>query len=379
MFGSWQVLLADLVLATDLTPGVLGATLAAGTAVSLPLMPLAGRLTDRRGATAAGALTAAVLVVGLLATAQARGVPAVVAATVVLLTGSGCYDVVINARAVALERTEGGRVLAVVHTGYSAAAAVAAVTTGLLLAAGTPFRVLYLAAAGVLAGCLLLSGRALPPAAPSARPTTGRPDPPRSWRRRGPLLLLGALTALAFLSEGAMENWSAVYLRAVLDLPVLVGAGGVAIFHAAMATGRLGVVGLVRRVPRPTLLRAAGIGIAGGMTLALATELPALVLTGFLVVGLSAAAVAPVAFSLVASGGEGLGGSATSVLTTLGYAGFLIGPALVGGLAELAGLRLALTAVIAAGLLLATLASVLAGDPPATVASQSRAADLPMR
>ena len=100
---------------------------------------------------------------------------------------------------------------------------------------------------------------------------------------------------------------------------------------------------------RRTLL-GSGLLAAVGMLLALATTSPALVVGGFLLVGLALAAVAPLAFSVAGDLVPDRAGSAVSVVTTVGYGGFLLGPPLVGGLAEVVGLRAALGVVAAAGL-----------------------------
>ncbi len=94
-----------------------------------------------------------------------------------------------------------------------------------------------------------------------------------------------------------------------------------------------------------------------GMIVALATEHPPLILAGFLTVGLALAAVAPVAFSLAGDLAPDRAGQASSVLTTLGYGGFLLGPSLIGGLAELTSLRAALMSGIVTGLLIALLSA----------------------
>jgi MFS family permease len=89
--------------------------------------------------------------------------------------------------------------------------------------------------------------------------------------------------------------------------------------------------------------------------LALATDLPVLVLAGFLVVGLALAGVAPIAFSLAGDAAPRRAGAASAVITTIGYGGFLLGPGLVGGLAEVSSLRLALLVVAAAGIAISAL------------------------
>jgi MFS family permease len=160
---------------------------------------------------------------------------------------------------------------------------------------------------------------------------------------------VAAIVCLGFLAEGEMEHWSGIYLRDTLGLAAIVGGSGVAIFYGAMASGRLATGWIVGRVGNRRTLLGSGLLAAGGMLLALATTSPALVVGGFLFVGLALAAIAPVAFSVAGDLAPDRAGSAVSVVTTFGYGGFLLGPPLVGGLAEV-GLRGALGLIALAGL-----------------------------
>jgi MFS family permease len=164
------------------------------------------------------------------------------------------------------------------------------------------------------------------------------------------------MTALAFFAEGAMETWTGIYLRGSLDLPPLTGAVGVAVFHAAMLTGRTVTALLGGRIGSIAALRGAGLLAAFAMAIALATQVPVLVIGGFLLVGLGLSAIAPLAFSLAGRARPEDAGRASSVITTLGYAGFLFGPGIIGSVAETATLRIGLLAVVVAGLLVALLA-----------------------
>ena len=105
------------------------------------------------------------------------------------------------------------------------------------------------------------------------------------------------------------------------------------------------------------------------MLLALATTSPALVVGGFLLVGLALAAVAPLAFSVAGELVPERAGSAISVVTTFGYGGFLLGPPLVGGLAEVVGLRVALGVIVVAGLAVFILSLRLREDQQKSVTS----------
>jgi MFS family permease len=168
--------------------------------------------------------------------------------------------------------------------------------------------------------------------------------------------LVGVIATLGLLSEGEMEHWSGIYLRHTLGLPAVFGGSGVAVFYAAMAAGRLGTAWAVRSFGNRRTLLVAGLFTAGGMGLALATREPLLVVCGFLVVGLALSGVAPIAFSAAGDLAPERAGWAISVVTTLGYGGFLLGPVVVGALAELLGLRIALSTIAAAGVLISALA-----------------------
>lgn len=146
-----------------------------------------------------------------------------------------------------------------------------------------------------------------------------------------------------------MEHWSGVYLRQTLGLPALLGGSGVAVFFGSMAIGRLGAATFIARFGNRRTLLGAGLLTAAGMGLALATQHPLLVVAGFLVVGLALSAVVPIAFSVAGDLAPDRAGAAISVVTTLGYGGFLLGPVIVGGLAELLGLRVALGTIVIAG------------------------------
>ncbi len=122
-----------------------------------------------------------------------------------------------------------------------------------------------------------------------------------------------------------------------------------------MAVGRLGAAWVVNRFGERTTLLGAGLLAAGGMALSLATLDPRLVVAGFLVVGLALSAVVPIAFSVAGDLAPGRAGGAISVVTTLGYGGFLVGPVLVGGLAEVLGLRAALGTIAVAGMAISIL------------------------
>jgi MFS family permease len=351
----FAVLLTDLSRALELSPGPLGAALFAGAAASILAMATLGWAADRLGRKSFLILTGGVLGVGISGLALSGGYAALLVALVVLYSASGLYDVGINSAAVDLEQATGRRFMSLVHAAFSAGATVGAVGAGVLVQAGTDYRAVYLVLLVPL-GLLLLAF------ANTRFPTGegGDPGGDNRWARYAlyrhlPLLLVGGIATLGLGSEGEMEHWSGIYLRDTLGLPALLGGSGVAVFYAAMAAGRLGTAGAVRLFGNRTTLVCAGLLTAAGMALALVTREPALVVGGFLVVGLALSSVAPIAFSVAGDVAPGGTGAAVSVVTTLGYGGFLLGPVLVGGLAEVLGLRAALWTIALAGIAIALL------------------------
>ena len=351
-WGSFAVLLADLSRSLGLSPGPLGLALSGGMVASFPVMALAGWAADRAGRRPLLLVSAALMGLGFAWLAFVGGYASLFAALLVLSAASGAYDVGVNAAAMDYERATGRKRMAPIHAAFSAGGAAGALVAGALVSADADFRLVYFAPLLPLAAVILAAAKT------SFPPVEGS----REGKEAGlygnvPLLLVALVAALAFLSEAAMEHWSGLYLRDALALPALVGASGVAGYHASMAAGRLLCAGAVSRLGNRPTLRAAGLLAAGGMVLALATTEPVLAVSGFLVVGLALSAVVPVALSVAGGMFPGRAGGASSVVTTIGYGGFLLGPVLVGTAAELLGLRAALGVVALAGVWICALAN----------------------
>ncbi len=352
-WGVFAVLLADLTRALDLSPGPLGIALFVGASASILAMATLGWTADRLGRRAFLTLAGGAIGLGIAGLSLAGGYAALLLTLVVLYSASGLYDVGINASAVDLEQATDRRFMSLLHAAFSGGAMVGAVGAGVLIQAGTDYRLVYLALLLPLAGVSLAVATTRFPVT-TGESSTGERN--RGLMRHLPLLLVGAIATLGLLSEGEMEHWSGIYLRQTLGLPALVGGSGVAVFYGAMAVGRLGTAWAVRSFGNRQTLLASGLLTAAGMGLALATREPLLVVCGLLVVGLALSGVAPIAFSAAGDLAPERAGGAISVVTTLGYGGFLLGPVVVGGLAELFGLRAALGTIAVAGALIFVLA-----------------------
>jgi MFS family permease len=363
--GCYAVLLADLSGALGLSPGPLGIALFVGAGAAIASTGALGWASDRLGRKAYLILVSSAFGVGIAGLALAGSYPALLATLVVLYSASGLYDVGMNAVAVDLERLSGRRLMSYLHAAFSGGAMAGSLGAGALRQAGVDYRLVYLALLVPLAFLVAAFAAARFPRPEAAgtegeRPLGGEASVASTeaeggaggrWAlyRNGPLLLVAAIACLGLLAEGEMYHWSGIYLRDTLGLAAVVGGSGVAVFYGAHALGRLAIGWLVGRAGNRRTLVGSGALAAVGMALSLATTVPALVVGGFLLVGVGLAAVAPVAFSVAGNMVPERAGSAVSVVTTIGYGGFLIGPPLVGGLAEAIGLRAALGVIAVAG------------------------------
>ncbi len=364
--GCFAVLLADLSGALGLSPGPLGIALFVGAVASIASMGALGWASDRLGRKAYLILASSAFGVGIAGLALAgSSYPALLATLVVLHSASGLYDVGMNAVAVDLERLSGRHLMPYLHAAFSGGAMAGSMGAGALRQAGVDYRLVYLALLVPLAFLVAAFAAARFPRPEAAgtegeRPLGGEASVASTkaeggaggrWAlyRNGPLLLVAAIACLGLLAEGEMYHWSGIYLRDTLGLAAVVGGSGVAVFYGAQALGRIAIGWLVGRVGNRLTLVGSGALAAVGMAFSLATTVPALVVGGFLLVGVGLAAVAPMAFSVAGKMVPERAGSAVSVVTTIGYGGFLLGPPLVGGLAEAIGLRAALGVIAVAG------------------------------
>jgi MFS family permease len=283
------------------------------------------------------------------------GSPAVLCAVLFVIGAtSGAMDVAINADAVREEAASGRPLLNVAHASFSAAVVAGSLGAGLLRWAGGGPGIVF-----VLTSLLVLA-TAVAVRAPTQWEPPEREARPRFFDRVPRwLLALGALGALAFWIESAWQNWGSVQLERTLDAAPETSALAPALFAAAMAAGRLAGNRLLLRWSERRLLVGGALVSAFGTAVGAAAGSAPLALTGIVVAGAGCSVLAPTIIS-IAGGAARPQERATIVgsVTTLMYLGFLVGPAAVGGLAQLETLPVSLGAVAVLALLLAVLCSV---------------------
>ncbi|MDB6152419.1 MAG: transporter [Chthoniobacteraceae bacterium] len=344
LFASWVSRIPAVQTARGLSHGQLGLALLMIAFGALVGMPPAGWLSSRFGSRRVTQVSAAVffLVLPLLAFKTS----AIVFALILFLFGAahGALDVAMNAQAVAVELRYGRPIMSSFHALFSvgglAGAAFGAVIANAGIGLLTHFSAVsfLLTAPLALFGCLHLidTGRTHSHVARRA----GFRWPPKA------LVALGAVTFCVMMGEGAMADWSAVFLRRFAGSSDGVAAAGYAAFSIAMAAGRFSGDWLSSLFGPVTLVRAGGLLAAAGLGLVLIVVEPTAALIGFAAVGAGFATVVPQVFSAAGSTAGISPETGLATVTTIGYTGFLIGPPLIGFAAEIIGLRGALGIVI---------------------------------
>ena len=256
-------------------------------------------------------------------------------------TAGALFDVAINDEATAIERLAARPLMSGFHGMFSLGGMAGAASWSLLAPLGvTPFAHLVgaTAAIGVL-GCV--ASRFM------LREERGEGDGPAPLSLpRGPLLLLGVLAGIGLVSEGAMYDWSVLYMRQELATTTGIASLAYASFSGAMAAGRFGGDWVRARVAPGTLLRWSGLTGAAGMALALAVPHPAAALAGFALVGLGFANIVPVLFSAAGQVPGVTPAHGIAAVASVGYFGMMAGPPLIGFLAEARSLAAGLVVVI---------------------------------
>ncbi|KQT43872.1 MULTISPECIES: MFS transporter [unclassified Methylophilus] len=155
---------------------------------------------------------------------------------------------------------------------------------------------------------------------------------------RGIVLILALLTGIAFLVEGAMLDWSALLITDTGLVPTAQGGLPYIVFSIAMLSGRFMGDGLSNRLGDRTVLLWGGIIAVLGMFIAVHASSALAALTGFLLIGAGASNTAPILFRLAGAQTQMPTGLAVAAISTVGYSGVLLGPALIGFVAQQIGL-----------------------------------------
>jgi fucose permease len=339
VLGSWVSRIPTVQNCLGLDDAQLGVALLSTSVGAILAMPATGWLVQKWGNPRVVRVAATALCATLPLLPLAPSMPLLMLTLFIFGIGFGLLDVSMNVQAVAVEEGYGRPIMSTFHGVFSIGGLLGAATAGLIAGAGvSPFPHL-LAVALILLVLVAIASRPLLDVRAAAEGVPVFAVPPR------PLLGLGLLSFCVLFGEGAVADWSAVYLENVLDSTPAIAAAGYGASSLAMAGMRFAGDGLTVRFGAERLVRVgalvAGLGMTGGLLIG---TIPAAVI-GFASVGAGLAVAFPIALG---AGGRTPGlasGTAIGAVATAGYTGLLVGAPLIGFVSDRAGLRMGLALV----------------------------------
>lgn len=334
--GAWAACLPVLAAQNGLDKGQLGLVLLCFALGAILLMVNVGHMTARFDSGSISFVGAIVFSAALMTVPHVEG--RYWLALTVFVAGASCgtLDVAMNTGASALERQLGRYIMSSFHGVFSVGNLAGAFLVGQLLWQGGSLAV-CLGATGVVVACLAtiaaLGARSGAAQRRPARTAAGKPlklDP----AVRPKLYLLGVIAFLALLAEGGVMDWSAVYIVTVFSAADSIGAYGYAVFASTMALGRFTGDWIAAKVGSTQLLLGCALLCTASITLLIMAPNLTLVFVALALAGLGVANIVPALFAEAGRAGGPAVGRAMSIVTSMGYAGLLLGPALLGFVAQ---------------------------------------------
>jgi MFS family permease len=343
IFANWVSRIPQVQTNLVMSEGTLGMVLLCMALGVLAALSMAGGLIARFGSRSV-TVTAAVLLCVLLPPLGLMPHPPALAINLFMFGAAmSSMDVAMNAQGVDVERTLGRPVMSSFHAAFSVGGFVGAAMGAGMAALSIGPTLHFLIASAVLVPVFLLIAPLLLPTSAGAIPDQSEPVFRLPARVLWPL---GAVAFCAAIGEGAMADWSGVYLKTIVGTNASTAALGFAAFSLTMTAGRLVGDSLSARFDPSLLVRTGGALAAAGVLLAIFLPQVAPVLLGFAAVGAGLSIAVPLAFSAAGNVPGIQAGAGIAGVATIGYAGFLAGPPAIGLVAELTSLRVAMLLVV---------------------------------
>lgn len=359
VFASWASRIPDIKTALGLNDAALGGVLFAIPVGQLSAMALSGFAVSRFGSRRVLTLGAFLYPAVLVWLGAAHTVWELCAALFFFGITANLCNIAVNTQGVGVERIYRRSIMASFHGLWSLAGFLGGVIStfmvGLDVVPVFHFILVFILSVLIL---LVMKNAVLP------RDITGVKQPAEEETKKKIrikpdryIIILGCIAFGCMMCEGTMFDWSSVYFDSVIRPPKELVRLGYITSMCAMTCGRFLADRLVTRFGVVRVVRASGITIAAGLLLAVTLPylIPATI--GFLLVGFGVSSVVPICYSMAGKSKTMLPGVALAAVSTIGFLGFLVGPPLIGFVAQAINLRWALGLVAIVGVITSVLAS----------------------
>lgn len=346
--GAWGVNLPALSRRASLSEGELGVVLLCFAGAAMVSMTMAPRMILRFGAMSLAVMSAMLFGIGIGFVGLLQSLIAAIPLALLMGLTFGTLDVTMNKGAASLEAAAGRPMMSSFHALFSVGTLISAAGYTLLSHTnlGVPFSMGLAGAVAAIAGFLAWSlARKSALAEPETRsPTAGSGKNPDLRM----ILILGAMAFLAFLSEGAVMDWAGVYLVGTLGETESTGALGFTVFILMLTLGRLIGDWANIRLGSLRLFRISAVTVAVAMAVMLVAQNVHVTFVALALSGFGIANVIPVIFSSAGRLAEGDDGRTMSRVLIMAYSGLLVGPAVIGFIAQAINLSAGLWFVVLA-------------------------------
>ncbi len=355
-FASWASRIPDIKATLHLTDAALGSLLLLLPAGQLSAMPFSGKLVTHFGSKKIMRIFLVLYALALTNLGQATSGWQLGLGLYLMGVFGNMANISVNTQAIGVEKLYGRTIMTSFHGTWSAAGLTGALIGMLMMSLHVPPLTHFWTVAGVVVATVMIAQNYLAPGRSMASSAVKRRFfslPSKS------LVQLGIIGFCSMASEGAMFDWSGVYFQQVVHAPnafVLLGYLG---FMATMATGRFLGGNMLSRYGRKRVLRISGIMISTGLFISVLFPYLATAALGFIIVGLGVSSIVPMVYSSAGKVPNVSPGIALASVSSISYLGFLMGPPLIGYIAELASLRWSFAVIGLAGFTIALLVSKL--------------------
>jgi len=353
-FSTWASRIPAIQAKLELSDAGLGAVLFALPAGLMTSLPVSGWLVSRFGSRPMVIVGSVFYPLILLLLASSTSVLQLVLSLFSFGIMGNLINIAMNTQAVGVETLYGRSVMASFHGLWSLAGFTGAVVGTFFVSRGLPPIIHFSIVSGVCVLLVILSYKfTLPHDIGHRQRQKAFVKPDKK------ILLLGMIAFCCLVNEGAMSDWSGVYFKNIVKAPASLITLGYVAFTSTMALGRFVGDSLVTKFGIKRMLQISGSVITSGLLLAVIFPYLPTATAGFFLVGFGVSSVVPIVYGLAGKSTTMSAGAALAAVSTIGFLGFLIGPPLIGFIAQTISLRWSFTLIAILGFGTALLAGKL--------------------
>ncbi|MFT3794713.1 MFS transporter [Flavobacterium sp.] len=352
-FASWASRIPDVKTALQLSEAALGSLLFAVPVGQLAIMPVSGKMVTRYGSKNILLGAMVLYVLSLVALGLSTAIWQLSVSLFFFGMSGNLSNIAVNTQGVDVEALFQKPIMSSFHGVWSLAGFTGAIIgLGMLALELSPIE--HFAIISVLVAAIVLyAKRYLIVAKEKIRKEKqkffSKPD--------ATLLSLGVIGFCVMASEGVMFDWSGVYFKEIIKAPGALVIVGYTSFMIMMATGRFVGDGIIQTFGRKKVLQISGVLISAGLFTAVLFPNIIVSTVSFMLVGLGVSTIVPTIYSVAGKSPNVPAGEALTIVSSVSFLGFLLGPPVIGYIAELSSLRVSFAFIGVFGLLIAFLVS----------------------